>query len=120
MNGIMAPNAASRGSAQFAAAPGARGARRARVRQQAFSRWLERRSFQQSRAAAEDAAGTSRVAGRDSRARRSIFRELYLAEDEVGREFVAALTAKAREGVRVLPCGWMGALGAASRDLWQP
>jgi cardiolipin synthase len=55
-------------------------------------------------------------------ARRSIFFENYIiAEDEVGREFVAALTAKAREGVRVFALyDWMGALGAASRDLWQP
>ena len=56
------------------------------------------------------------------RARRSIFFENYIvAEDDIGRQFVAALAARAREGVRVFALyDWLGALGRASRGLWQP
>ena len=55
-------------------------------------------------------------------ARRTVFFENYIvAEDPVGREFVAALAAKAREGVRVRAIyDWLGALGGASQGLWQP
>ena len=55
-------------------------------------------------------------------ARRAIFFENYIvAEDDVGREFVAALAAQARQGVRVLALyDWLGAQGRASRSLWQP
>jgi cardiolipin synthase len=54
-------------------------------------------------------------------ARRSIHFESYIIhEDETGREFAEALSAKAREGVRVrLIYDWMGALGAASRRMWR-
>ena len=39
----------------------------------------------------------------------------------MGRGFVAALAEKARAGVRVHALyDWMGALGAASRRLWEP
>jgi cardiolipin synthase len=53
-------------------------------------------------------------------ARRAIHFESYIIhEDETGREFAEALSAKAREGVRVrLIYDWMGALGAASRRMW--
>ena len=55
-------------------------------------------------------------------AQRSILFENYIvAEDDVGRGFVAALAEKARAGVRVHALyDWMGALGAASRRLWEP
>lgn len=55
-------------------------------------------------------------------ARRAVYFENYIvAEDRVGREFVAALAAKAREGVRVRAIyDWLGALGGASQRLWQP
>jgi cardiolipin synthase len=55
-------------------------------------------------------------------ARRSIFFENYIVEDdEVGREFVAALAQRAREGVRVFALyDWLGALGRASAALWEP
>ena len=54
-------------------------------------------------------------------ARRIVLFENYIfADDEVGREFVAALTAKAREGVRVrLIYDWLGSF-RTSRRLWQP
>lgn len=54
-------------------------------------------------------------------ARRSIFFENYIfADDEVGREFIAALAAKAREGVRVrLIYDWLGSF-RIGRRLWQP
>ncbi|OGA38849.1 MAG: cardiolipin synthase B [Betaproteobacteria bacterium RIFCSPLOWO2_12_FULL_62_13] len=49
------------------------------------------------------------------------FENYIIAEDRIGREFVAALAAKAREGVCVRAIyDWMGAVGAASRRLWQP
>jgi len=55
-------------------------------------------------------------------ARHSIFLENYIvAADEVGREFVAALADRAHAGVRVFALyDWMGALGTASGELWQP
>lgn len=54
-------------------------------------------------------------------AQRTIFFENYIfADDEVGREFVAALTAKARTGVRVrVIYDWLGSLGI-SRKVWRP
>jgi cardiolipin synthase A/B len=55
-------------------------------------------------------------------AQRKIYFENYIiAEDGVGREFVAALAARARDGVRVRAIyDWLGALGGASRRLWAP
>jgi cardiolipin synthase len=55
-------------------------------------------------------------------ARRSILFENYIvADDDAGRRFVAALADKARAGVRVYALyDWMGALGVASRRLWEP
>jgi cardiolipin synthase len=55
-------------------------------------------------------------------ARYSILFENYIvADDAAGRRFVAALAEKARAGVRVCALyDWMGALGAASRRLWEP
>ncbi|OGA54248.1 MAG: cardiolipin synthase B [Betaproteobacteria bacterium RIFCSPLOWO2_12_FULL_62_58] len=55
-------------------------------------------------------------------ATRTVYFENYIvAEDRIGREFVAALAAKAREGVRVRAMhDWVGALGRASGRLWQP
>ena len=55
-------------------------------------------------------------------AQRSIFFENYIVEeDDIGREFVAALAARARNGVRVFAhYDWLGAMGRASRGLWEP
>jgi cardiolipin synthase A/B len=55
-------------------------------------------------------------------ARCSILFENYIvADDDAGRSFVAALADKARAGVRVYALyDWMGALGVASRRLWEP
>ena len=55
-------------------------------------------------------------------ARRSILFENYIiANDAAGREFVAALTARAQAGVAVrLIYDWMGALGVGTRSLLQP
>lgn len=55
-------------------------------------------------------------------AKRTIHFESYIIhEDDQGREFVELMAAKARAGVRVkVIYDWMGALGAASRRLWQP
>ena len=48
------------------------------------------------------------------------FESYIIHEDETGREFAAALMAKAREGVRVrLIYDWMGGLGKASRRFWK-
>ncbi len=48
------------------------------------------------------------------------FESYIIHEDEIGREFAAALKAKAREGVRVrLIYDWMGGLGKASRRFWR-
>jgi cardiolipin synthase A/B len=57
-----------------------------------------------------------------SAARRAIFFENYIiAGDEVGREFVAALTERARAGVRVrVLYDWMGALRVGSTRMWRP
>ncbi|MGH9901039.1 MAG: phospholipase D-like domain-containing protein, partial [Pyrinomonadaceae bacterium] len=54
-------------------------------------------------------------------ARKNINFESYIIhEDDTGREFAEALSAKAREGVKVrLIYDWMGALGAASRRFWR-
>lgn len=54
-------------------------------------------------------------------ARRTVFFENYIvADDDIGREFVAALSAKAREGVRVRVIhDWLGSF-AAGRRLWRP
>lgn len=55
-------------------------------------------------------------------ARHKIYFENYIiADDEVGREFAAAMAERARAGVRVrVIYDWMGALGAASRRVLQP
>jgi cardiolipin synthase A/B len=55
-------------------------------------------------------------------ARRTVFFEHYIvADDEVGREFVAALAERASAGVRVrVIYDWLGALGAARPSLWTP
>jgi cardiolipin synthase len=48
------------------------------------------------------------------------FENYIVHDDEVGWQFVEALAAKAREGVRVrLIYDWWGALGNASRRLWR-
>ncbi|HZB44481.1 MAG TPA: phospholipase D-like domain-containing protein [Pyrinomonadaceae bacterium] len=54
-------------------------------------------------------------------ARRTIHFESYIIhEDEAGREFAAALMAKAREGVRVrVIYDWMGAFGKTSNRFWR-
>lgn len=54
-------------------------------------------------------------------ARRTVFFENYIfADDDIGREFVATLSAKAREGVRVrVIYDWLGSF-AAGRRLWRP
>ena len=49
------------------------------------------------------------------------FENYIVADDRIGREFVAALAAKARAGVRVrVIYDWIGARGAASPKLWRP
>jgi cardiolipin synthase len=54
-------------------------------------------------------------------ARRTIHFESYIIrDDEIGREFARALTAKARLGVRVrILYDWLGALGKTSRRFWR-
>jgi cardiolipin synthase len=54
-------------------------------------------------------------------AERSIHFEVYfIYEDCIGRQFAAALEAKARQGVRVrLLYDWLGALGKTSRRFWE-
>jgi cardiolipin synthase len=54
-------------------------------------------------------------------ARRTIhFESFIIHEDDVGREFAAALIAKAREGVRVrVVYDWLGAVGKTSRRFWR-
>jgi cardiolipin synthase A/B len=48
------------------------------------------------------------------------FENYFIVEDEVGAEFAAALTEKARAGVKVrLIYDWMGGFGKASRKFWQ-
>jgi cardiolipin synthase len=55
-------------------------------------------------------------------ARHSILIENYIfRDDEVGREFVAALADRAAAGVRVCVIrDWMGCLGNSGRSLWHP
>jgi cardiolipin synthase len=54
-------------------------------------------------------------------ARKTIHFECYIIhEDDIGREFAAALAVKARAGVRVrLIYDWFGSLGHASRRFWR-
>jgi cardiolipin synthase A/B len=56
------------------------------------------------------------------RAERKIFFEHYIvANDDIGREFVAALAERARTGVRVYAIhDWFGDLGVATSKLWRP
>jgi len=55
------------------------------------------------------------------RARHKIYFESYfIVEDEVGRAFAAALSERARAGVRVrLIYDWLGSFGKASRKFWR-
>jgi cardiolipin synthase len=55
-------------------------------------------------------------------ARQKIFFEHYIvADDEIGREFVAALSERARAGVRVRAIhDWFGDVGVATSKLWRP
>lgn len=55
-------------------------------------------------------------------AQHKVYFENYIVDDDaIGRDFVAALAAKAREGVRVRAIyDWFGALASASKRLWQP
>ena len=49
------------------------------------------------------------------------FENYIVADDSIGREFVAALTAKARAGLRVrVIYDWIGARGSAAPKLWRP
>ncbi|MFL6333920.1 MAG: phospholipase D-like domain-containing protein [Pyrinomonadaceae bacterium] len=54
-------------------------------------------------------------------ARRAIhFESFIIHEDDIGRRFAEALSAKAREGVKVrLVYDWMGAVGKTSRRFWR-
>ena len=54
-------------------------------------------------------------------ARRTIhFESFIIHEDNVGREFAEALSAKAREGVKVrVVYDWLGAVGKTSRRFWR-
>ena len=54
-------------------------------------------------------------------AERTIYFESYIIhDDEAGAEFAAALSAKAREGVRVrIVYDWLGGLGKASAGFWR-
>jgi cardiolipin synthase len=57
----------------------------------------------------------------DSAAHKIYFENYIVADDAIGREFVAALAAKARAGVRVRAIyDWIGARGAASPKFWRP
>jgi cardiolipin synthase len=48
------------------------------------------------------------------------FENYFIADDAIGREFAAALGARARDGVRVrLIYDWVGELGKASRRFWR-
>jgi cardiolipin synthase len=55
-------------------------------------------------------------------ARRTIFFEHYIvADDEIGRQFVAALAERARAGVKVFAMhDWFGGLGLGGSKLWRP
>jgi cardiolipin synthase len=57
-----------------------------------------------------------------AQAKRTIFFEHYIvANDEVGREFVAVLAERAHAGVRVRALhDWFGDLGVATSRLWRP
>ncbi|HKO88780.1 MAG TPA: phospholipase D-like domain-containing protein [Burkholderiales bacterium] len=54
-------------------------------------------------------------------AQRTVFLENYIfADDEVGSEFVSALAARARDGVRVrVICDWLGSIRTSGR-FWHP
>jgi cardiolipin synthase len=54
-------------------------------------------------------------------ARRTIhFESFIIHEDDVGRQFAEALSAKAREGVKVrVVYDWLGAVGKTSRRFWR-
>ena len=56
------------------------------------------------------------------RAERTIFFEHYIiANDDIGREFVQAMTERARAGVRVRAVyDWFGGFGVGSSRLWRP
>jgi cardiolipin synthase len=56
-----------------------------------------------------------------NQAQRTIYFENYfIRDDETGREFAAALAAKARQGVKVrVIYDWFGALGFAPQRFWQ-
>lgn len=61
------------------------------------------------------------LAAIESAAHRIYFENYIVADDRVGRQFIAALAAKARAGVRVRAIyDWIGARGAASPRLWRP
>src|ERR1044072_7625555 len=48
------------------------------------------------------------------------FESFIIHEDDVGREFAAALIARAREGVKVrVVYDWLGAVGKTSRRFWR-
>jgi cardiolipin synthase len=50
-----------------------------------------------------------------------LFDNYIVADDHVGREFVAAMTERARAGVRVCAIhDWFGGLGASRARLWRP
>jgi cardiolipin synthase len=52
--------------------------------------------------------------------RRICFENYIIADDQVGREFAAALAQAARAGVRVrVICDWFGSFGASQR-MWEP
>ncbi|MDH5537339.1 MAG: phospholipase D-like domain-containing protein, partial [Betaproteobacteria bacterium] len=55
-------------------------------------------------------------------ARGKIYFENYIvADDPIGREFVAALADRARAGVQVrVIYDWLGSLGSGSQRLWRP
>lgn len=60
--------------------------------------------------------------GAIEKATRTIHCESYIIhDDDIGRQFADALSAKARQGIQVrLIYDWMGALGAASWRFWKP
>ena len=52
---------------------------------------------------------------------RILFENYIVADDDVGREFVASMTERARAGVRVcVVYDWLGSFGHGSSRLWQP
>ncbi|HJQ63808.1 MAG TPA: phospholipase D-like domain-containing protein [Burkholderiales bacterium] len=57
----------------------------------------------------------------DTATRKIYFENYIVANDPIGRDFVAALAAKARAGVRVRAIyDWLGARGEAVPGLWRP